>query len=115
MKKLKKYPYKIINQITHGFRKAFKYTKMYNDCLNASKIEWYKGKRRRVSYKCNRCSDMFGRAEIHVDHIDPVIPIGKKITDITFNVYFDRLFTDHLQVLCKLCHKAKTKEENSRR
>ncbi len=53
--------------------------------------------------------------QIHVDHIEPVVPIEGSISWYT---YIQRLFfsgENNLQAICSTCHKAKTKEENAQR
>lgn len=53
--------------------------------------------------------------QIHVDHIDPVVPLEGPIS---WHTYIQRLFFsgyDNLQAICTTCHKAKTKEENAQR
>lgn len=62
-------------------------------------------------YECAKCKGHFGRKEIDIDHIVPVIPLHG--TD-DWNLIIERLFCDSsgLQVLCKKCHKEKTQFEN---
>lgn len=69
--------------------------------------------RARVSrgvYRCAHCTDHFGRKEIHKDHIKPVVPLTGWDD---WNGFINRLFctADDLQILCKACHKKKTKAE----
>lgn len=54
---------------------------------------------------------------IFKDHIEPVIPIGKKTKDLTLDEISDRMFCeeDGIQILCEICHNIKTNEEDSRR
>lgn len=54
---------------------------------------------------------------IYHDHIKPVIPIGKKTKDLTFDEIIDSIFCerDNIQILCKTCHDIKTKKENEER
>lgn len=58
-------------------------------------------------FKCSKCSKLFSREMIQVDHIEPIA--GFK----NWNEFIARLFVgpDKLQVLCKKCHKEKTKKE----
>lgn len=62
-------------------------------------------------YKCARCKEEFSSSNIEVDHIIPVVDPAKGFT--TWDEYIARLYCeeDNLQVLCKPCHKEKTKEE----
>jgi hypothetical protein len=58
-------------------------------------------------YKCAACGKDFTQSNVQVDHIKP---IGK---DLSWDEFIEKLFCerDNLQVLCKACHKKKTKEE----
>ena len=63
-----------------------------------------------MHYKCAGCAGEFTSTNIEVDHIEPVVAAtGFE----SWDVYIDRLFCEksNLQVLCKECHKTKTKEE----
>lgn len=65
-------------------------------------------------YKCACCTEEFTLKEIEVDHIEPVIP---ETGFNTWDEFIERLFcpAENLQVLCKTCHKKKSKEENNKR
>jgi hypothetical protein len=94
--------------------------------------------RDRVMYRCAHCKELFfdymyildkdgeikKKAMLAVDHIEPVVPIGKE--DVSWDEYIARLFCDvsNLQVLCnypgvyngkRSCHSKKTKEEQQAR
>lgn len=48
----------------------------------------------------------------HVDHIDPVIPLGG--VEVSWHEYIQRLFfsgKDNLQLICAPCHRTKTNNE----
>lgn len=66
-------------------------------------------------YKCAECEGLFGPREIAVDHKNPVILPEQGFID--WNTYIPRMFApvEQLQVLCKGCHKVKTRAENVRR
>lgn len=81
-------------------------------------------KRAHKFYVCRACGTLGKKQKspnhpkVHVDHIDPVIPIDGR--DLTWNEKIDRLFcisagADNLQVLCANCHSDKTKVENKAR
>jgi len=87
--------------------------------LRKASLRWWARqeviKRTNVSrgvYRCEMCEDEFPRKEIHVDHIDPIIPVDGSFTD--WNTYIDRLFClpEELQGLCIGCHASKTQIEN---
>lgn len=66
----------------------------------------------RGKYKCASCEKIYGRKEISLDHIDPVVDPHKGFE--TFDTYIQRLFcpAEKWQVLCDTCHGAKSKREN---
>ena len=66
-------------------------------------------------YKCKACEIDFPAKEVQVDHINPIIdPVAGFTTwdDVIDNMFCER---SNLQVLCKDCHKLKTKEEKERK
>ena len=68
-------------------------------------------KRNRISrglYKCEKCGHEGKVKEFQVDHIDPVM----KCDD--WNNIVERFWDEeNLQLLCKPCHKVKTKEDRA--
>lgn len=69
----------------------------------------------RGKYRCEYCGNLFGPREIDIDHIKPVIEPTNGFVD--WNTYITRLFVEEsgYQVLCKGCHKEKSKLENEKR
>jgi len=65
-------------------------------------------KRPRVTYKCVKCLNEFKVDQINVDHIRAV---GSFESIEEFYEFFLRIFCAHenLQILCKDCHKRKTR------
>lgn len=63
----------------------------------------------RGMYICEACRYIRGKKEVQVDHIHPVGGDG------CYNTHISLLFcpADNLQVLCKSCHKLKTKKDLS--
>lgn len=74
-----------------------------------------------VFYSCASCGALCkaqkskAYSQAHVDHIDPVVPIGRQLS--SWDEYIERLFCDvsNLQILCSPCHDIKTKSENAKR
>ena len=64
-------------------------------------------------YQCAGCKKGFSRKGVSLDHIRPVI--DPKTGWRGFDEYVKRMFCDEggFQVICKLCHNAKTKKENN--
>lgn len=111
------------NQIKGAIRRIFRLSPWMKMTLEKARIERPRilkdgsiSSRPDVYYKCAMCGGEFKRDEVQVDHIDPVIPYGKTIQDMSYDEIVDRIFCrlDNLQVLCKECHKKKTKKEKER-
>ena len=53
--------------------------------------------------------------KVYVDHIDPILSIDKGFTN--WDDYINSMFcsADNLQVLCHICNKEKTQDENKKR
>lgn len=69
----------------------------------------------RGEYACAACGEIFRKKEVHVDHLETVIPIDGEFSD--WNTFISRLFCqpDKLQILCVNCHDHKTNLENNMR
>lgn len=63
--------------------------------------------RKALHFRCASCRKEFPQNRVQVDH---KIAIGKCLT---WDEFIEKLFCekDNLQVLCKVCHKKKTKKE----
>ncbi len=76
-------------------------------------------KRKRVKFwvKCEECGGWEAKSNVQVDHIEPIIPIDKSFEEMTLDDVVNRLWCEEsmLQLLCKPCHKMKTKAENKER
>ncbi len=98
--------------ITSSLRSAMRRWPPKWACLQAAyagQRENKKTKRTAKHYLCASCSKLFPQKSVQVDH---KIPIGHCET---WDEFITKLFCekDNLQVLCKPCHKKKTKKENS--
>lgn len=67
------------------------------------------------TYTCNMCKDSFGRKDVRLDHIDPIVDPTTGF--IGWDSYVERLFceVDGFQVLCDTCHDSKTMTERELR
>lgn len=76
-----------------------------NEAMKAARVD-------RGQYRCNSCKRIFGRKEIQMDHVEPVIDVHRGFT--TLDDYAARLIpnVDGWQCLCKTCHKFKSAQEN---
>lgn len=78
--------------------------------------------------RCASCGELFLEKELEVDHIEPIVSIGKTMylcsrDDFDPEIHTclaevaEKLFceVDGLQVLCSTCHKSKSSEERQAR
>lgn len=67
--------------------------------------------------KCELCHLPTPKSYMQVDHIQPVIPIGVNLENITWDELVDRIWCDtkNLQGLCEACHDIKTERERKER
>ena len=63
-------------------------------------------------YTCAGCKEVLPRKGVSIDHIDPVVDPKKGWQG--FDQYINRMFCNAagFQILCKVCHDAKTKTES---
>lgn len=100
------------NSVRAAIRKSFTRSEYYKAFLEIHRIEWYKGKRLRVSFKCAACSQKFSGSEIQVDHISQIgkgVYNGPQDAERFYKLVFCSY--DNLQILCKPCHKIKSAAE----
>lgn len=113
------------NRIIRAIRIAFpRYSPKYKEVLEKNRVEQKKynkngtiAKRNAVFYVCDVCGSYNKSSEVAIDHIQPVVEIGKTSYDYTLDEYVARLDcdVDNLQVLCKKCHDDKTFQEKEQR
>ena len=100
------------NAVRSAIRKAFTRSDYYKEFVDSRRIEWFKGKRKRVSYECENCRQKFPKTEINVDH---KAPIGKGVYERISDAekFYELVFCDYsnLQILCKKCHRLKSSKE----
>jgi 5-methylcytosine-specific restriction endonuclease McrA len=93
---------KLKSRIVGSLRKLWLYSSERNNVIKSALVE-------RGRFKCNLCGGIFKRNEIQVDHLKMI----SKMDIWCWNKYIDNLFNSEQQVLCKLCHKQKTKNEKN--
>lgn len=76
-----------------------------------------KGPRGGAQWRCVKCKKYVGAKQIEKDHIEPIIPLDRKATDMTWDELIERLYCaeENIQLLCKDCHKKKTSAERVKR
>lgn len=95
-------------------RIAFKYSELRKDALEFA-LSDVKGVRGGKMYDCQLCHESFTPKDLEIDHFIPIIPITMQKKDMDIHAFIDRLFCgfDNLTVVCKDCHKLKSKGENA--
>lgn len=110
--------------LIRAIRDSFKRSKLYKEARLKSRVEKVKykkdgtpAKRPAVFYKCQKCFSLEKDKNVEVDHRDPVTSLYTSINELTIESYIARVYCNinNLQVLCKPCHKEKTKQENKLR
>lgn len=114
------------NLIIGALRRVFGRSEVRRDLLRSVRVEEPKNKKDQtlaakplVSYICALCGAKAAgarnktRPHINIDHIDPVVPVGKTYDDMTWDEIIARMFCapERLQPICSDCHTKKTKEE----
>lgn len=103
--------------IKGAIRRVFSRSELRREVMNASRIDWFDVARPRVT-KWGRCAECL-KAEplykMHCDHIQPLIPLDKKLEDMSWDEVVERTWCNvkNLQSVCQPCHKAKSKAENA--
>lgn len=120
------------NRIKGALRQAFRMSPQMWETLQRARTELppalkkdgKPGKRPRIRYKCAVCEGLFARKNVQVDHMEPVVPLHKTESDMTYDEMARGIFckSKNLQVVCSTpmkrnggkpsCHKIKTDEEN---
>jgi len=107
---------KTLNLIISAMRKSFAYhSDDYQTALQLASTS--SGPRGGLRYQCAHCKHLFTRNLIDVDHKRPFIPLDSNPSEMTLKTLYNRLFTttDNLSILCKECHKLKSKLESKQR
>lgn len=93
--------------VTHTLRRASFRWPYRGEAMTNARVE-------RGVYKCALCLGHFRNKEIHLDHIDPIVPITGFVS---WDDFINKLFCEAsgYQVLCSTCHESKTTTENEMR
>ena len=119
-------------RIKGAIRRAFRLSPQMKEVLNKARVELppalkkdgNPGKKNQVRYTCAICKQLFSQKNVQVDHIEPVVPLWKPESDMSYDEIVRGVFCalDNLQVICSTpmkrnnglpsCHKLKTDQEN---
>ena len=96
--------------IRSGLRKLWQRWPPRHDKLKNNRVK-VEGKKHKYEIQCEHCKEWFPQTYIDVDHI---IPAG---SSDDWNAFIDRLFVgeDKLALVCRPCHKIKSKSEAQER
>jgi len=108
------------NLLKGAIRRIFSRSELRRRALDASVVKDYGDpNRKRVTRwsKCPDCAKMTPSYLMEVDHIEPIIPPGMTLEDMSWDQVIDGVWCDerNLRAVCKECHKLKTKLENKER
>jgi len=108
------------NLLKGAMRRLFGRSDIRHSVIGKAIVKGYKDpSRKAVKFwvQCSVCLKMEAKSNVQVDHIVPLIPVGKRLEDMEWDDVVNRLWCDesNLQIMCKPCHKQKTKIENQER
>lgn len=98
--------YNIFSKIVAALRKVFRYSPMRKQALAAVVIS-------NGYFKCPLCKTAWPLQMADVDHEPPLGPQPKSFPELADWAY--RLFYGPVQVICKICHKAKTARQRRKK
>jgi 5-methylcytosine-specific restriction endonuclease McrA len=119
---LKDMPHMLRSMVIRTVRQWFPRTEKYRRVKSKARVESPKYKKdgtlskvKDVSYRCNICARL--SKDIEVDHKRTVVALFDSTSTMTLSQYIKKIDCpeSNLQVLCKSCHKEKSKEENKKR
>jgi len=119
---VKRPPYNQNAAIRGAIRRTFSRSPVVREVLQSVRREVPKynkdgsrAKRDSVQYQCQVCLGWVSSTRAAVDHVDPVIHPDKGFEN--WDTFVNRLFCakSNLQVICEICHKAKTNRERLHR
>ncbi len=107
------------NLIKGAIRRVFSRSDTRRKALQASTTDHIDPSRKRVTRwsKCALCGKLEPSYLCEVDHLEPIVPVGMTLEDMSWDQVIDGVWCDErlLQVVCKPCHKLKSKAENLER
>ena len=108
------------NLLKGAIRRVFSRSDLRRKLIESHTIEGYSDINRPRVTKwgyCTECGEITPRYKLEVDHEPPIVPIGKRLEDMTWDELIDNLWCNeiNLRPMCKDCHKAKSKAEMKKR
>lgn len=108
------------NLLKGAIRRVFSRSDLRRQVIETAVIEGYSypGRPRVTKWcKCTYCGNPTPKYQVEVDHVEPVVPIDKRLEDMTWDDLVNRIWCEinNLKVCCKPCHKEKSKAEGKER
>ncbi len=105
--------------IKGAIRRAFSRSELRQKIMARARIEHSDPSKPRCKkwIRCEVCKQPSPEWSSDVDHIDPLIPIGKTMAEMSMDELVNRTWCpeENLQAICLTCHDAKTKIEREAR
>lgn len=103
----KKPPYNLTTRLKSALRDVWRRHPTPNALLREMRVA-------PNTWLCSVCGARFGRKEIRIDHLDPVVAVTGFVD---WNTYIERLFcgASGLALVCIACHAKKTESERHAR
>ena len=107
------------NLLKGAIRRVFSRSDLRKEALQKSIIQHSDPDRKRVTKwsKCPICGQPTPTYLMEVDHLKPVVPIGKNLEDMTWDELVNNIWCEasNLMAVCKPCHKIKSGQERKLR
>jgi len=98
-------------RIRSALRNSFKYWKPMQEALHkASRPSQSLNKRLKKEYQCAKCKKWFKRQAVEIDHIQECGSLKSYEDIVPFLMNLTKEDVNAFQILCKPCHKEKTKK-----
>ena len=102
-----------------ALRRVFSRSDLRRLVMDSAKIEHFDPSKPRVKkwIQCNICNKPSPQYKAAVDHVYPVVPVDKSLEVMSWDELINRIWCPriYLQILCKVCHDEKTKQERKER
>lgn len=106
-------------EILSSMKRVFSRSDARKRAIDRSKIKHFDPHRPRVKNwgQCQLCGDARTLSDLVVDHIYPIIPPHRCLSDYTWEEVVDSIWCseDNLRAVCKECHHRKNKRELAQR
>lgn len=108
------------NLLKGSMRRLFGRSELRRSVIDKAIVSGYSDPARKAVkfwVKCEECGKMEAKSNVQVDHREPLIPLDSSLEEMSWDEVVSRLWCDesNLQIICKPCHRLKSKAENKER